>query len=107
MVVVIETHTEPVNPPSASPVLTPAQMWKGVLFELHNKPLFFPSIKSSKVLSETEEEIVLSSMMEEHSTIGHTEGEHINKFALSPPYKVILADFDLTLARASTFTDEC
>lgn len=88
MVVVIDAHTEPVNPPSASPVITHAQMWGGALFELRNKPLFFPSIESSEVLSETDEEIVIRSILKDHPTTGHTEGEHVTRFALSAPNKV-------------------
>ena len=88
MVVIIDAHTEPVNPPSASPVLTHAQIWAGVLFEIRNKALFFPSIDSSEVLSETEEEIVIRSQLQDHSTTYHTAGEHVTRFALSPPNKV-------------------
>ena len=89
MVVVIDAHTEPVNPPSAEPVLTHAQLWGGVLFELRNKPLFFPTVKSSEVISDTDEEIVIRSMLTDHSTTGHSEGEHVTRFALSAPNKVI------------------
>ena len=89
MVVVIDAHTEPVNPPSAEPVLTHAQLWGGVLFELRNKPLFFPSIESSEVISETEEEVVIRSILKDHSTTGHTAGEHVTTFSLSAPNKVI------------------
>ncbi|KAL8782950.1 MAG: hypothetical protein Q9195_009523 [Heterodermia aff. obscurata] len=87
MVVVIDAHTEPVNPPDASPVLTHDQLWGGALFELRNKALFFPSIESSEVISETEEEIVIRSMMKDHTTTGHTAGEHVTTFALSAPNK--------------------
>ena len=90
MVFIIDAHTEPVNPPSASPVLTHAQIWAGALFEIRNKPLFFPTIVSSEVISETEEEIVIRSQMTEHSTTGHTPGEHVTRFALAPPNKVYL-----------------
>lgn len=98
MVVVIDAHTEPVNPPSASAVLTHAQLWDGVLFELRNKALFFPSIESSEVISETEEEIVIHSILKDHSTTGHTAGEHVTKFALSAPNKVYKNSSDLGLA---------
>ena len=88
MVIIIDAHTEPVNPPSASPVITHAQLWGGCLFELRNKPLFFPSIESSKVLSESDEELKISSILKDHSTTGHTAGEHVTTFALSAPNKV-------------------
>ena len=90
MVVVIEAHTEPVNPPSAEPVLTHAQIWAGALFELRNKALFFPSIESSEVVSETDEELVIRSILKDHSTTGHTAGEHVTTFALSAPNKVTI-----------------
>lgn len=91
MVVIIDTYTEPINPPSASPIITHAQFWKGVLYTLHNIHLLVPSIKSCTVLSETDEELMLSQILEEHPAIGHYAGEHRNKFTLSPPSKVCIA----------------
>lgn len=88
MVIVIETHTEPVNPPSASPVLTHTQFWDGVVNGLCNNHELVPTITSCKVLSQTEEELVLLQTLDEHTTIGQTAGEHKNKFVLSPPSKV-------------------
>ena len=88
MVIVIETHTEPINPPSASPIITHAQMWDGIIHGLCNNHLLVETINSVKVLSHTEEELVLSQMLDDHTTIGHKPGEHKNTFKLSPPSKV-------------------
>lgn len=88
MVVIIETHTEPVNPPSTSPVLTHTQFWHGVVNGLCNNHELVPTITSCKVLSQTDEELVLLQTLDEHTTIGQTGGEHKNKFVLSPPSKV-------------------
>ena len=88
MVVVIETHTEPVNPPSASPIITHTQLWDGIIHGLCNNHLLVPTITSVKVLSHTDEEIVLSQTLDDHTTIGHEPGEHKNTFTLSPPSKV-------------------
>ena len=87
MVIVIETHTEPINPPSASPILH-TQMWDGIIHGLCNNHLLVPTINAVKVLSHTDEEIVLSQTLDEHTTIGHEPGEHKNIFTLSPPSKV-------------------
>lgn len=88
MVVIISTHTEPVNPPSISPTLTHAQLWDGVVDGLRNNHLLVPTIDSVKVESHTDDELILSQTLGEHSTIGHSAGEHRNKFVLCPPSKV-------------------
>ena len=80
MVVVIETHTEP--------VLTHTQFWDGVVNGLCNNHELVPTITPCKVLSQTEEELVLLQTLDGHTTIGQTAGEHKNKFVLSPPSKV-------------------
>ncbi len=88
MVVIIETHTEPINPPSASPILTHAQFWDGIVYGLRNNHLLVPTINAAKVLSHTDEELVLLQTLGEHPTLGHHPGEHKNRFTLSPPSKV-------------------
>lgn len=88
MVVIIETHTEPINPPSASPFLTHDQLWDGVVYGLRNNHLLVPTIKAAKVVSHTDEELVLLQTLEEHPTLGHHQGEHKDRVTLSPPSKV-------------------
>ncbi|KAL9067934.1 MAG: hypothetical protein Q9161_006553 [Pseudevernia consocians] len=92
MVVIIETHTEPINPPSASPTITHEQFWEGLVYQLSNTHKFVPTSQECKVLSHTEEEIVISQTLGEHSTLGHDAGEHKNKFVLSPPSKYVGTD---------------
>ena len=103
MVVIISTHTEPINPPSASPVLTHAQFWDGVVYGLRNNHLLVPTIKEAKVLSHTDEELVLLQTLEEHPMLGHNPGEHKNRFTLSPPCKVCKPCYKLRLADLLSF----
>lgn len=88
MVVIIATYTEAINPPSASPTVTQSQFWDGMLYTATHTHEFVQSVQSCKVLTRTDEEIVINQIMDHHPTPGHYAGEHSNTFFLSPPYKV-------------------
>lgn len=88
MVVIIATFTAPINPPSASPIITLQQFWQGMLYTATHTHEFVDSVESCEVIKRTEERIEIVQGMKHHPTPGHYEGEHRNEFMLSPPYKV-------------------
>ncbi|KAH6614443.1 hypothetical protein B0J18DRAFT_413612 [Chaetomium sp. MPI-SDFR-AT-0129] len=45
-------YTAPINPPGASPVLTPAQVWTGLQYKVRRAEKFVPVITHCEVLSE-------------------------------------------------------
>jgi hypothetical protein len=45
-------HTSPINPPGATPVLTPAQVWAGLQRKIRFAQEFVPIIESCTVLSD-------------------------------------------------------
>lgn len=47
-------HTSPINPPSASPVLTHAQVWSGLQRKIRFAQEFVPIIESCTVLSDVD-----------------------------------------------------
>jgi len=52
MVVFNLGYTAPINPPSASPVLTPSQIWAGLQRKVRHAEEFVPLFSSCEVLSE-------------------------------------------------------
>ncbi|KAK4118945.1 DUF1857-domain-containing protein [Parathielavia appendiculata] len=53
MVVINLGYTAPVNPPGASPVLTPSQVWTGLQYKVRRPERFVPLITGCTVVSET------------------------------------------------------
>ncbi|KAH6844589.1 hypothetical protein B0I37DRAFT_446606 [Chaetomium sp. MPI-CAGE-AT-0009] len=45
-------YTAPINPPGASPILTPAQVWTGLQYKVRRAEKFVPVITACQVLSE-------------------------------------------------------
>jgi hypothetical protein len=54
MVKLYFAHTSPINPPSATPVLTHAQVWAGLQRKIRFAQEFVPVIESCNVLSDTD-----------------------------------------------------
>jgi len=52
MVNIHVAYTQPINPPSATPVLTRSQIWKGLQRKVRSATEFVPVIVSCKVVSE-------------------------------------------------------
>ncbi|KAL2268017.1 hypothetical protein VTJ83DRAFT_2863 [Remersonia thermophila] len=52
MVTINLAYTAPINPPSASPALTLAQVWEGLVHKVRRADLFVPVITSCQVLKE-------------------------------------------------------
>ncbi|KAF2847992.1 DUF1857-domain-containing protein [Plenodomus tracheiphilus IPT5] len=50
------SHTSPINPPSASPILTQPQVWAGLQRKIRFAQEFVPVIETCEVLSETTED---------------------------------------------------
>ncbi|KAK4034366.1 hypothetical protein C8A01DRAFT_39143 [Parachaetomium inaequale] len=46
-------YTAPINPPGATPVLTPSQVWTGLQYKVRRAEKFVPVITACEVLSET------------------------------------------------------
>ncbi|KAI8934007.1 hypothetical protein NX059_008776 [Plenodomus lindquistii] len=55
MVILYLSHTSPINPPSATPILTQAQIWAGLQRKIRFAQEFVPVIESCTVLSEEDE----------------------------------------------------
>lgn len=53
------SHTSPINPPSASPVLTVPQIWAGLQRKVRFAQEFVPVIESCTVLEEKEDGTVI------------------------------------------------
>ncbi|KAK4098542.1 DUF1857-domain-containing protein [Parathielavia hyrcaniae] len=53
MVVINLGYTAPVNPPGASPVLTPSQVWTGLQYKVRRAERFVPIITDCTIVSET------------------------------------------------------
>ncbi|KAF3392139.1 hypothetical protein DPV78_010356 [Talaromyces pinophilus] len=48
--------TAPINPPGATPVLTKAQVWAGLILKLHSAETFIPNaIRATNVISESKD----------------------------------------------------
>ncbi|KAH6649329.1 hypothetical protein F5144DRAFT_500384 [Chaetomium tenue] len=45
-------YTAPINPPGASPILTPAQVWTGLQYKVRRAEKFVPVITACEVISE-------------------------------------------------------
>lgn len=45
-------YTAPINPPGASPILTPSQVWTGLQYKVRRAEKFVPVITACEVLSE-------------------------------------------------------
>ena len=52
MVTLHLAHTSPINPPNASPPLTPAQIWAGLQRKIRFAQEFVPVIESCEILEE-------------------------------------------------------
>ncbi|KAL1304833.1 hypothetical protein AAFC00_003760 [Neodothiora populina] len=49
-------YTAPINPPSATPVLTLAQCWSGLQLKIRDAPVFVGAIASCDVLEDSDDE---------------------------------------------------
>ncbi|KAJ6517450.1 DUF1857-domain-containing protein [Mycena vitilis] len=56
--------TRPVNPAGATPILTEAQLWKGLEYKARNPKPFLVNFQTSKIISETGNKFVLESTVE-------------------------------------------
>lgn len=57
MAIIHCAYSEPINPPGASPVLTRAQIWKGLQRKVRRAQDFVPVIKGTDVIEDKENEV--------------------------------------------------
>lgn len=72
MVNIHVAYTQPINPPSATPVLTRSQIWKGLQRKVRSATEFVPVIVSCDV--ENEEENVVTRVVAFKEGYGNTSG---------------------------------
>ncbi|KAL2042841.1 hypothetical protein N7G274_004601 [Stereocaulon virgatum] len=86
MVTIHQSQTYPINPPSASPPLTLAEMWQVMLLKCRKPELFVAPMSSSHVIEETPTFMKRTITMKTDADLPH--GEQTEELQIRAPWKI-------------------